>query len=113
MNEEIEYAQMLEIPVSTVNVVRKKRIKKRKTQDIKETVLSKVNDKLSEEEGRIVEAAPLAEDYGEVDFSDIPERIDPVRLYAEGDMPVDGELPAPPTRSTNGKRVRSVRCVSR
>ena len=28
MNQEIEYAEMLEIPVSTVNVVRKKRRKK-------------------------------------------------------------------------------------
>ena len=31
MNEEIEYAEMLEIPVSTVNVVRKRRSRKRKT----------------------------------------------------------------------------------
>ena len=31
MNEEIEYAEMLEIPVSTVSVVRKKRARKGKT----------------------------------------------------------------------------------
>ena len=37
MNEEIEYAEMLEIPVSTVNVVRKKRIKK-KPQEQRQTV---------------------------------------------------------------------------
>ncbi|MBQ4053221.1 MAG: hypothetical protein IJD33_02670, partial [Clostridia bacterium] len=33
MNEEIEYAEMLEIPVSTVNVVHKKPTRKRKTAD--------------------------------------------------------------------------------
>ena len=41
MNEEIEYAEMLEIPVSTVNVVRKKRRRKRSTaQDHTPTPLS-------------------------------------------------------------------------
>ena len=48
MNEEIEYAEMLEIPVSTVNVIRKTN-KKHKTartdtQEMKEEVISKIND---------------------------------------------------------------------
>ena len=48
MNEEIEYAEMLEIPVSTVNVIRKTN-KKRKdargdSQEMKEEVISKIND---------------------------------------------------------------------
>jgi len=34
MNEEIEYAEMLEIPVSTVNVVKKQRRRKQKTPDV-------------------------------------------------------------------------------
>lgn len=49
MNEELEYAKMLEIPVSTVSVVRKKskpRREKDKT-DIKDRVIERVNDKLS------------------------------------------------------------------
>ena len=32
MNEEIEYAEMLEIPVSTVSVVQKKSARKRKAE---------------------------------------------------------------------------------
>ena len=44
MNEEIEYAQMLEIPVSTVNVVKKRGRKPKKTTALKEKVISKVND---------------------------------------------------------------------
>jgi hypothetical protein len=48
MNEEIEYAEMLEIPVSTVNVIRRTN-KKHKTakadsQEMKEEVISKIND---------------------------------------------------------------------
>ena len=56
MNEEIEYAEMLEIPVSTVNVVKKKQTKKRKLFSrhenklgayLKESVLQRVNDKVA------------------------------------------------------------------
>ena len=51
MNEEIEYAEMLEIPVSTVNVIRKN-VKKRKTeksdgQNLKEEAISRVNGKVA------------------------------------------------------------------
>ncbi len=48
MNEEIEYAEMLEIPVSTVNMVRKK--KRQKREDLKESVISSVNAKMTSEE---------------------------------------------------------------
>lgn len=103
MNEEIEYAEMLEIPVSTVNVVRKKRTKKRKLEakplletpltvenpDLKESVIAQVNDKLSEDgqTEQITADADLfaegANSGGSIDFSeDIPERIDTVRLYS-------------------------------
>ncbi|MBQ7912851.1 MAG: hypothetical protein IJ308_03785 [Clostridia bacterium] len=72
MNQEIEYAEMLEIPVSTVNVVRKKRRKKnekntppapaKNTENIpvqntavlpapplKDTVIAQVNERIGEE----------------------------------------------------------------
>ncbi len=43
MDEEMEYAEMLEIPVSTVNVTKKKTRKGKKSSDLKEQVISKVN----------------------------------------------------------------------
>ena len=109
MNEEIEYAEMLEIPVSTVNVVRKKRAKKRKqeapestvqttqtaaqtTPDLKASVIAQINDKLSDEQTDTVSAdarlfAESANSGGSLHFDDIPERIDTVRLYAADERP--------------------------
>ena len=50
MNEELDYAEMLEIPVNTVNVVKKKSIFKRKKQprqdDLKEQVVESVNERV-------------------------------------------------------------------
>lgn len=54
MNEELDYAEMLEIPVSTVNVVKKKSVFKRKSakeqparqEDLKEAVLVSVNERV-------------------------------------------------------------------
>ena len=105
MNEEIEYAEMLEIPVSTVNVVRKKRAKKRKVEravspsleteksDLKETVLAQVNDKLLEKETDNITAdanlfAESANSEGSLDLGEIPDRIDTVRLYSEHERPL-------------------------
>ena len=81
MNEEIEYAEMLEIPVSTVNVVHKKaRARKQKTAqlspDLKDSVIAKVNDSILE--------TPQAENEGVVHFDDC-ERIDTVRLYSQAE----------------------------
>ena len=109
MNEEIEYAEMLEIPVSTVNIVRKPHRRKRiKSQEIseeagqnfpteatlpplKDSVIEQVNNRLNET------AAPMDEENkeeinqeneapatveGKIDFDPIPERIDTVRLYS-------------------------------
>ena len=102
MNEEIEYAEMLEIPVSTVNVIRKtQRRRKQKpaeesstipaeypaelsTAPLKDSVIAQVNDKLNEPPIE-VESTPLAENEnsdGRLDFDPIPERIDTVRLYS-------------------------------
>ena len=89
MNEEIEYAEMLEIPVSTVNIVKKKRGKKRKNQDadLQESVIEKINDKMQTPETEIRAEADLfaegANSDGRVDFHDDLERIDTVRLYSE------------------------------
>lgn len=49
MNEEIEYAEMLEIPVSTVNVVRKKN-RRAKNANLKEKLISRVNRKVAEDD---------------------------------------------------------------
>lgn len=102
MNEEIEYAEMLEIPVSTVNVVKKTHAKKRKlfsrfgnkrSNDLKESVLQQVNDKVAgypqaerlEVENITAETELFAESAnseGKLHFDDIPQRIDTVRLYS-------------------------------
>ena len=91
MNEEIEYAEMLEIPVSTVNVIHKKRRKKaQKTEQtdiptLKDSVIAQVNTRV-EDEQVIIPADQLAESansQGYVDFESVPERIDTVRLFAD------------------------------
>lgn len=51
MNEELDYAQMLEIPVSTVNVVKKKSFFKRKSKpsaDLKDMVVESVNERVGD-----------------------------------------------------------------
>ena len=114
MNEEIEYAEMLEIPVSTVNVVRKGRYHKkaerasasfiRNEEPLKDAVLANVNDRLRDNANP---ASPDANTFendlqqeGDIDF-DSPERIDTVRLYSakQGDSlyPYDYQL-------TDGKK---------
>ena len=98
MNEEIEYAEMLEIPVSTVNVVRKNhRRKKQKyveelssppeaeslpSAPLKDSVIAQVNDRLRDEpQEAALPEEPLPEE-GHLDFDPIPDRIDTVRLYS-------------------------------
>ncbi len=99
MNEEIEYAEMLEIPISTVNVVKKQRRRKQKptpaieptypSEPLKDSVIAQVNDKLSEPTNLTIESDLLAESAnseGSIDF-DIPDRIDTVRLYSTEKKP--------------------------
>lgn len=62
MEQELDYAEMLEIPVSTVNVVKKKRLFTRRapepvTEDLKEQVVESVNERL----GAYVAAEDLTE----------------------------------------------------
>ena len=89
MNEEIEYAEMLEIPLSTVNVAKKRRkIKREKAETpLKESVIARVNDKLQEEGEQITADSVLfaesANSEGELRFDSVFERIDTVRLYSE------------------------------
>ena len=52
MDEEMEYAEMLEIPVSTVNVSKKRGRKPKKAQDLKEKVITKVNDEAKTEKAK-------------------------------------------------------------
>lgn len=59
MNEEIEYAEMLEIPVSTVNLVKRKR--RGKKEDLKLRAIEQVNDKLEEEGVESIEVEPQNE----------------------------------------------------
>ena len=106
MNEEIEYAEMLEIPVSTVNVVRKNSRRKKRAEGahpknaepqeapLKDSVIAQVNERLREEPAAQedssstplqVEPDLFAESVnseGRLDFDPIPERIDTVRLYS-------------------------------
>lgn len=106
MNEEIEYAEMLEIPVSTVNIVRKNQRKKKakNTENVpvyplveneefspaplKDSVIAQVNDRLNdaqtdaENEQPAVEMPTEASGEGHLDFDPIPERIDTVRVYS-------------------------------
>ena len=109
MNEEIEYAEMLEIPVSTVNIVRKnQRRKKVKSSEsaeatfapavelpappLKDSVIAQVNDRLSEptldtDQDPFSEDVCLensVEDSSETPLmmDSIPERIDTTRLYS-------------------------------
>lgn len=103
MNEEIEYAEMLEIPVSTVNVARKPRRRKKLRETasavhatptepeqndpstLKDTVIAQVNDRLNETQADD-ELPPVSNGEGELRFDPepdpIPDRIDTVRLYS-------------------------------
>ncbi len=60
MDEEMEYAEMLEIPVSTVNVTKKRGRKPKKAQDLKERVITKVND-ATETQPSPLEATPATD----------------------------------------------------
>lgn len=92
MNEEFEYAEMLEIPVSTVNTVRKKArplkwnfFRRKKDKDLQGELIERINDKMEKEEEITVGAELFAESVnsqGTLTLGEIPERIDTVRLYS-------------------------------
>ena len=94
MNEEIEYAEMLEIPVSTVNVVKKPRKRKKSVAPqpveepstpktaLKESVIAQVNERLDEPTQSEIPPVETENNGGRLDFDPIPDRIDTVRLYS-------------------------------
>lgn len=101
MYQEIEYAEMLEIPVSTVNVERKKRKGKKTVKqalaatyetDVKDSVIAQVNGKLSGESAEriIADAALFAESAnsaGDVRFDSAPvaQEIETLPFYTESE----------------------------
>jgi hypothetical protein len=120
MNQEIEYAEMLEIPVSTVNVERKKKrgrkkaaepVKQASSPDLKETVIAQVNDKITADADLFAEGA---NSQGRVEFDAIPERVDTIRLYSADDLSFDENVPfenkdnayIPPNESRSERRAR-------
>ncbi len=91
MNEEIEYAEMLEIPVSTVNVVQKKRRVRGK--GLKEKLIARINGEAEEEKiaptaaldaarAAAAESAEEGEESGgtESDYAFRDEGVETVRL---------------------------------
>ncbi|MGN0807084.1 MAG: hypothetical protein ACI4MN_01370 [Candidatus Coproplasma sp.] len=68
LNEGLEYAQMLEIPVSTVNVVKKRSLFSRKAkpqQDLKDDVIQSVNGRMGETPENENSSFTYAEDVSE------------------------------------------------
>lgn len=61
MNSELDYAQMLEIPVNTVNVVKKRSIFKRKQEKKEEDLKDLVVDSVNERVGDYVETEDLTD----------------------------------------------------
>ena len=81
MNEEIEYAEMLEIPVSTVNVVQKRSKKNRKKAErLQESLIDKVNEKINRDRG----IPPL----NDVPVSATSEESETERAYVTPVLPV-------------------------
>ena len=63
MSENIDYAEMLEIPVSTLNVTKKRSRKKREPAELKEQVVESVNERLDTAD-EVAEGENIT-DYGE------------------------------------------------
>lgn len=55
MNEEMEYAEMIEFPVSTVNVVQKRKKSKQPKADLQDKLIKKVNERMGENDGETSE----------------------------------------------------------
>lgn len=77
MNEEIEYAKMLEIPVSTINVLHKNRKLKFHATNLKEKLIAKVNEE--------DEQTPTLENDGEEAEEKDGEEINTVRVGRDVD----------------------------
>lgn len=61
MNEELDYAEMLEIPVETVTVNRKERKKRKDESDLQEQLVNEVNERMdAAEDPAYAESTPIA-----------------------------------------------------
>ena len=61
MNEELDYAEMLEIPVETVTVNRRERRKKEHEPDLKDQLVQEVNERMAQEgDPSYAESTPIA-----------------------------------------------------
>ncbi len=62
MNEELDYAEMLEIPVETITVRRKERKRKAKGDDLQEQLVDQINDRMGEayDDPSYAESTPIA-----------------------------------------------------
>lgn len=60
MNEELDYAEMLEIPVETVTVNRKERKKREREPDLQEQLVQEVNERMETNDPSYAESKPIA-----------------------------------------------------
>ena len=59
MNEELSYAEMLEIPVETVTVNRREKKRRAKEEDLAEQVVDTVNDRVESRDPAYAESSPI------------------------------------------------------
>ena len=59
MNDELSYAEMLEIPVETVTVSRREK-KRKKQEDLSEQLLDKVNERVSADDPAYTESTEIS-----------------------------------------------------
>ena len=84
MSETIDYAEMLEIPVSTLNVTKKRSRKKREAEpDLKERVVETVNERM--EGGGEEERAAVEENVTDYGDAYVPERA-PRKKFLDGKL---------------------------
>ena len=85
MSETIDYAEMLEIPVSTLNVTKKRGKKRRAPEELKEQAVEAVNERLEAPAEERAEEERVAEGENVVDYG-VPEGYPekPRRKFLEG-----------------------------
>lgn len=109
MNEELEYAEMLEIPVSTINVVRKKS-RRAKNAGLKEKLITHVNRRVAtEEELKADMPAPEVEEIEEtpvVEDTKKGREIETVLLADEEEVDENGVPVSAANEKTPSKKER-------
>ena len=109
MNEELEYAEMLEIPVSTINVVRKKS-RRAKNAGLKEKLITHVNRRVATEEELQADApTPEVEEIEEtpvVEDTQKGREIETVLLADEEEVDENGVPVSAANEKTSSKKER-------